>query len=125
MYDQEILHMATSIATSTSREIIEFALTADRSRRLRQVADSRETSATAIVEMALDLYFSLYEPVDIETERQEWHRLYESSLQTVWDNDSDAAYDDWKTLYGVQNASGANPERIRAILAGKTQVDRL
>jgi hypothetical protein len=93
--------MATSLATSTSREIMEFALTADRSTRLKQVADSRETSETAIVEMALDLYFSLYEPVDIETERQEWHRLSESSLRTVWDNDSDAAYDDWKTLYGV------------------------
>lgn len=101
MGNQEIVHMATSIATSTSRETIEFALTVDRSRRLRQVADSRETSETAIVEMALDLYFSLYEPVDIETERREWHRLSESSLQTVWDNDSDAAYDDWKTLYGV------------------------
>ena len=93
--------MATSIAASATRETIEFALTADRSRRLRQVADSRKTSATAIVEMALDLYFSLYEPADIEAERREWHRLSESSLQVVWDNDSDAAYDDWKTLYGV------------------------
>ena len=36
-----------------------------------------------------------------ESERQIWSQLSEESLQRVWDNPHDAAYDDWKTLYGI------------------------
>jgi prevent-host-death family protein len=36
-----------------------------------------------------------------EGERRNWSALSEESLMRVWDNPADAAYDDWRTLYGV------------------------
>jgi len=30
-----------------------------------------------------------------------WMRLSEASFARDWDNENDAAYDDWKNLYGV------------------------
>lgn len=34
-----------------------------------------------------------------QEERIFWSSLSEESLQRVWDNPQDAAYDDWRTLY--------------------------
>lgn len=36
-----------------------------------------------------------------QEERTIWSSLSEESLQRIWDNPHDAAYDDWRTLYGV------------------------
>jgi prevent-host-death family protein len=37
----------------------------------------------------------------LQEERTLWSLLSEESLQRIWDNPQDAAYDDWRTLYGV------------------------
>lgn len=79
----------------------EFTLTPERSVRLKQMADSRRASENEVVERALDLYFSLVDFFDGDTERQDWYRLSEAALSRVWDNEQDAAYDDWRVLYGV------------------------
>ncbi|MBI3958619.1 MAG: hypothetical protein HY328_07405 [Chloroflexi bacterium] len=79
----------------------EFTLTPERSQRLKQMADSRRASENDLVERALDLYFSLANFFDGDTERQDWYRLSEAALNNLWDNEQDAAYDDWRTLYGV------------------------
>lgn len=36
-----------------------------------------------------------------QEERATWSALSEEALQRVWDNPQDAAYDDWRALYGV------------------------
>jgi prevent-host-death family protein len=36
-----------------------------------------------------------------QEERATWSALSEESLQRIWDNPQDAAYDEWRTLYGV------------------------
>jgi prevent-host-death family protein len=36
-----------------------------------------------------------------QQERADWSAMSEPALQRVWDNDADAAYDDWKEMYGV------------------------
>ncbi|HRJ45419.1 MAG: hypothetical protein KJZ86_22695 [Caldilineaceae bacterium] len=79
----------------------EFALTPERSVRLKQMADARRASENEVVERALDLYFNLADFFDGDTERQDWYRLSEAALNRVWDNEQDAAYDDWRVLYGV------------------------
>ncbi|MCW1968634.1 MAG: type II toxin-antitoxin system Phd/YefM family antitoxin [Anaerolineae bacterium] len=35
------------------------------------------------------------------TEREGWATASEESLQKIWDNPTDAAYDDWQVLYGL------------------------
>lgn len=86
-------------ATRTITRRLSF--TADRSRRLTQMADIRQTSEDEVVARALDLYFSLADFFDGGTKRQDWHLLSEPALRGVWDNEYDAVYDDWKALYGV------------------------
>ncbi len=68
---------------------------------LRRLAESRSTSEDQIVEKALDIFFSLTDLFDDEARRQGWSLLSEASLQRVWDNEADAAYDSWRELYGV------------------------
>ena len=92
-----IASASESIRTVT-RELI---LTPERNLRLKQMAESRRASETEVIERALDLYFRLADFFDGDTERQDWYRLSESALHRVWDNEQDAAYDDWRTLYGV------------------------
>lgn len=36
-----------------------------------------------------------------QEERTLWSALSEEVLQRVWDNPQDAAYDDWRALYGL------------------------
>ena len=79
----------------------EFTLTPERSLRLQQMAKSRRASENEVIERALDLYFHLVDFFDGDTERQDWYRLSETALHNLWDNEQDAAYDDWRTLYGV------------------------
>jgi len=65
------------------------------------MAESRRASENEVIERALDLYFRLVDFFDDDTGHQEWHRLSEAALNNIWDNEQDAAYDDWRTLYGL------------------------
>jgi len=78
-----------------------ITLSVERSERLQRLAQVRLSSEDEVVERALDLYFQLTDFFDDKDERTQWHRLSESSLSRLWDNEQDAAYDDWRTLYGV------------------------
>ncbi len=94
--------MSTTLINEISRKVIrEFALTRERSRRLQRMAQAQLSSEDEVIERALDLYFQLTDFFDHESERQDWHGLSEASLSRVWENDRDAAYDNWRELYGV------------------------
>jgi len=78
-----------------------FALTLDRTERLKRLAEARRISESEVVEKALDVYFDLADASNPQDERRGWSRLSEGSLQYVWDNDQDAVYDNWRDLYGI------------------------
>lgn len=73
----------------------------DRASRLRDLAGSRQTSEDAIVEQALDILFDLSNPLNRDDERSAWSSLSTPALVRIWDNESDAAYDNWRELYGL------------------------
>lgn len=79
----------------------EVTLTVDRAQRLSELAGSHQTSENQVVEKALDVFFSLADFFDMKAERQGWLRLSEASLNRIWDNSKDAAYDNWREIYGV------------------------
>lgn len=89
---------AKDISTSVKRE---FVLPRDQVDRLQRLADTRQISESHVVEKALDVFFSIAEVLDQDLERLAWHQLSESALRRVWDNDADAAYDNWRELYGL------------------------
>lgn len=76
-------------------------LSAERADRLTHLARQHQTSEDEIIGRALDILFNLADLFDQRAERQGWSSLSEASLQRVWDNEEDAAYDNWKELYGV------------------------
>ena len=76
-------------------------LSAERADRLTHLSHARRISEDQIVEKALDILFSLTDLFDERAEQQGWSFLSEDALQRVWDNDEDAAYDNWRELYGV------------------------
>lgn len=78
-----------------------FTLSPDKTSRLSQIAKTRRVSESEVVERALDIFFSLAEIFEDETEHQGYYRLSEAALRRVWDNDQDAVYDHWRDLYGV------------------------
>ncbi len=39
-------------------------------------------------------------PASSDAEREAWHALGMNRLEEEWDNPQDAAYDDWRKLYG-------------------------
>ena len=77
-------------------------LSSQRALRLSQLAHSQHVSEDDVIEKALDLMFTLSELFDDASERRAWHRLSESALYRVWENDQDAAYDNWRTLYDLR-----------------------
>ncbi|MGB0385786.1 MAG: hypothetical protein ACPGWR_13280 [Ardenticatenaceae bacterium] len=79
----------------------EVTLTVDRAQRLSELASSHQASESEVVEKALDVFFSLADFFDMKAERQAWLRLSEASLNRIWDNPKDAAYDNWREIYGV------------------------
>lgn len=92
--------------TSLSREAAqpvkrEFLLLIEQVNRLQSLAETRQISESRVVEKALDVLFSLADVFDQDTDRQVWYRLSEPALLAVWDNDPDAAYDNWRELYDV------------------------
>lgn len=76
-------------------------LSTERADRLIRLARTHGLSEDQIVEKALDILFSLTDLFDERTERKGWSFLSEGSLQRIWDNEEDAAYDNWRELYGV------------------------
>jgi hypothetical protein len=76
-------------------------LSAARASQLSQIAQAQRLSEDQVIEKALDILFSLVDPSGSDSERQGWSSLSEQSLQRVWDNESDASYDNWRDLYGV------------------------
>jgi hypothetical protein len=76
-------------------------LSPDRAYRLDYLARTRGIAENQVIEKALDILFSLTDLLDERAERQGWSFLSEASLQRVWDNPEDAAYDNWRELYGV------------------------
>lgn len=79
----------------------EFVLPRDQVNRLRSMAETRQISESLVVEKALDVFFNLTEVFNPDLDRQAWYRLSEPSLLRIWDNDLDAAYDNWRELYDV------------------------
>jgi hypothetical protein len=92
--------------TSLSREVAqpvkrEFLLPIDQVNRLQSLAETRQISESRVVEKALDVSFSLADVFDQDLGRQVWYSLSEPALLRVWDNDADAAYDNWRALYDI------------------------
>ncbi len=72
-----------------------------RAERLSRLAQQQRTSEDAVIERALDILFSLTDLLDEQAEHRGWSFVSGDSLQRLWGNDEDAAYDDWRKLYGV------------------------
>lgn len=69
--------------------------------RLRAFARAEQLSEDEVVVKALDILFSLAVEVSPAAARRATSAVSEDSLARVWDNDRDAAYDNWRELYGV------------------------
>jgi len=78
-----------------------FQISIGHARWLSSVAQTRGIGESQIVEKALDILSGLTDIFEDGADRQGWTLLSEVSLQRVWDNDADAAYDNWRELYGV------------------------
>lgn len=65
------------------------------------MADSRDMSESRVVEKALELLFGMDDSLDLDLDRETLYRLSEPSLLRIWDNDSDAVYDNWRNIYGL------------------------
>ncbi len=76
-------------------------LSAAQATRLSALANAQRVSEDELIARALDLLFTLSELFDERAERLAWHRASEAALYRLWDNDQDAAYDNWRTLYDV------------------------
>lgn len=78
-----------------------FSISPERLEKLNQFAVGHNVSQDHVIEKALDILFSLTDLLDENVERRGWALLSEKALRQVWDNDADAAYDNWRELYGV------------------------
>ena len=76
-------------------------LSAERADHLNRLAQMHQVGEGQIIEKALDILFTLTDLLGEDTERQGWSFLSETALQRVWDNEADAAYDNWRALYDV------------------------
>jgi len=88
-----------SQVTTTVEKCIK--LSADRSARLDRMARLHGLDEDQIVEKALDILFTVTDLFDERTEQQGWSLMSEASLQSIWDNEQDSIYDDWRNLYDV------------------------
>jgi hypothetical protein len=76
-------------------------LSAERAYQLSRLAQAKAVSEDKLVEKALDILFSVTDLIDEQSERRSWSVISENSLRRAWDNEQDAAYDNWRELYGV------------------------
>jgi hypothetical protein len=79
-------------------------LSTERADRLSRLARTHGLREDQVLEKALDILFSLTDLFDERTERKGWSFLSEGSLQRIWDNEEDAAYDRW--MERGNNATG-------------------
>lgn len=92
----------TGITTEVHRSVVrEFVLSVEQVHRLRKMADSRDMSESRVVEKALELLFGMDDSLDLDLDRETLYRLSEPTLLRIWDNDSDAVYDNWRDIYGL------------------------
>lgn len=78
-----------------------ISLTPERAERLSNLARVSAISEDDIMAKALDILFSLTELLNERLEERGWSFMSEASLQRVWDNEDDAAYDNWREMYGI------------------------
>ncbi len=76
-------------------------LSADQANRLARLTQATRLTEDQVVAKALDILFTLTDILDARAERRAWAFLSEATLRRVWDNDEDAAYDNWRELYGA------------------------
>ncbi|MFN8537561.1 MAG: hypothetical protein U0232_08815 [Thermomicrobiales bacterium] len=76
-------------------------LTAEQAAELQRFAQARHLSQDQVIAQALDVLFRTSLPADGTDEPAVWSGMSEEALGRVWDNDADAAYDDWQELYGL------------------------
>ncbi len=76
-------------------------LPAEQVDRLRHLTEATQLTEDQVIAKALEILFSLTDILDARAERRGWSFLSEDAFQRVWDNDEDAAYDNWRELYGV------------------------
>ncbi len=76
-------------------------LPAEQAERLRRLTEAHQLSEDQVVARALDILFSLTDILDSQAERRGWSLLSDDALRRVWDNEEDAAYDNWQELYGA------------------------
>ena len=76
-------------------------LSADHANRLGQLAQATRLTEDQVMAKALDILFTLTDLLDARAERLAWSFLSTDALRRVWDNDEDAAYDNWRELYGA------------------------
>ena len=74
-------------------------MSTERAGRLNRLAQIHGISEDQIVEKALDILSDLTDLFDERAERAGWTALSEGSLQRVWDNAEDAAYDNWPNMW--------------------------
>ena len=76
-------------------------LSAEQAERLRHLTEATQLTEDQVIARALDILFSLTDILDARAEQRGWSVLSEDALRRVWDNDEDAAYDNWRELYGI------------------------
>ena len=76
-------------------------LTEDQARNLARVSTESGKPEHDLITHALKLQFAKNDCDD----RRAWSLLSVSSLNKVWDNDADSAYDDWRSLYGYTRST--------------------
>jgi len=70
-------------------------------RQLDKLARATHVSEADIIERALDVFFRFSDAVTTSSAGQDWAKASEEWLSRVWGNEADAAYDNWRELYGV------------------------
>ena len=76
-------------------------LSPERADRLNRLAQVHQVDENQIVGKALDILFALTDLFDERGERQGWSFLSDDALRRVWDNETDAVYDNWRELYDI------------------------
>lgn len=70
-------------------------LSEERDRQIRDFAARRHIDVEQALALAVDLL------VGEDEELRAWSLLSAEVLNEIWDNEADAIYDDWESLYGA------------------------
>ena len=88
-----------SVSPATIEKCIR--LSEGQANRLGHLAQTVHLTEDQVIAKALDILFTLTDLLDARAERLAWSFLSTDALRRVWDNDEDAAYDNWRELYGA------------------------